>query len=173
MRGLRSVTCCVADVPGLLLRPRPAVSPSTKRRRREDLQVVGVAAVRASARLDVGVERRAASGSAECGEKIASELRRREARGPASLSPACRMTGWPCGLRGTVKRPVDVELRAAVRERPGVGRRRTNSPGVLVGDDLVVGPRVPQLADGRDELLGALVALGVVEEAAAAEVLRR
>ena len=89
---------------------------------------------------------------------------------PPSLSPACRMTGWRCGLRGSGKRAAHVELRAVVFERPGRSVAH-ELPGRLVGDELVVGPRVPQVASDADELAGALVAVGVVEEAAAAEVL--
>ena len=64
----------------------------------------------------------------------------------------------------------DVELLAVVLERPG--RTRAHElPGRRVGDDLVLGPRVPQLPGGADELAGPHVAVGVVEEAAAPEVL--
>ena len=89
---------------------------------------------------------------------------------PPSLSPAWRMTGWPWGLRGTLKRPCDVELRAPVGEVPGRAVAE-EPPGRLVGHDLVLRPRVPQLPGGAHELAGPLVAVGVVEVAAPPEVL--
>ena len=67
-----------------------------------------------------------------------------------------------------VERAADRELLAVVVER--LGAVGTNTP-VGVGDDGVVGPAVPQLAGDADELVGPVVAVVAVEEAAAAEVL--
>ena len=80
------------------------------------------------------------------------------------------MTGRPCGLRGTLNRPTDVEVRVGVGELAGVrvGQERS---AVLVGHDLVAAPGVEQRVRGGQEALGALVALVLGEEAAAAEVL--
>ena len=39
-----------------------------------------------------------------CRVKIISDQRAAKSR-PRSEAPACMMTGWPCGLRGTVSGP--------------------------------------------------------------------
>ena len=99
----------------------------------------------------------------------ASAYLARNAR-PSAESPACSSTGWPCGARGSVPDPANVELRAVVLDH-------TNSAGVDVDSALPVGdhgvgrPAVPELARHGDELLGPLIAVGVVEKPAAAEVL--
>ena len=75
----------------------------------------------------------------------------------------------PLRAARNVEPPVDVELRAAMAERRDrvVGEE---APARAIGHHGVGRPAVPQLLREAHELRGARVAVGVVEEAAAAEV---
>ena len=82
------------------------------------------------------------------------------------------MTGRPCGLRGTVKRPSMSNCEPVCANAPAASSAR-NRAARLVGEDGILRPRVPQLPHGVHELLGARVPLVTREEAAPAEVLPR
>lgn len=64
----------------------------------------------------------------------------------------------------------DVELLTPERERTGIGSGQ-ESPAVLVGDDVVDVPRIPQGPNRIQCLLGPHIPVGRIEEAAAPEVL--
>ena len=118
-----------------------------ERRRRHDLQLAVAAAVPGEPALDVGVEgapglQGAVPGEDRVGASAAANSR------PSSESPACRITGRPCGLRGTVEPALDVELLRVDAEAAGVGVGEER-PRLLVRDDLVAPPRVEQLAGRR------------------------
>ena len=66
--------------------------------------------------------------------------------------------------------PANVELRAAMFDNPNPGGVDVDA-GVAIGQHSVGCPAVPELASHGDELLGPLVAVGVIQESAAAEVL--
>ncbi|MCX5396677.1 hypothetical protein OHA55_06675 [Streptomyces sp. NBC_00102] len=79
--------------------------------------------------------------------------------------------GPPLGRPGRVERSGDPEVLARVVD--GVDLRRVDVPAPLaVLDDRVVLPAVPELLDGRDELVGPAVAGGVFGEGVLAEVPR-
>ena len=79
---------------------------------------------------------------------------------PSSEVPACTITGRPCGGRGTFSGPrTGVVLPLVIEEMHLV--RSKNMPLSLVAHEGVVIPAVPQPGDHLDELVGALVALGV------------
>ena len=133
------------DVPGLLFGIRPRV-PQHEAGPRDDLEVVGVSAVGAGARLDVDVELLRFGAAARTGEKIRSEFAAAKSR-PCGEMPACTMTGRPCGLRGTVKRPSMSNCAPVCANAPG-GVIRQELPARLVGEDGILRPRVPQLPHG-------------------------
>ena len=138
------------------------------RHRRQDLQLVGAAAVAGQAALGVGVEAlcvgqarvTAEDGVGGAGGQLAAAV------GVARLED----DGVHLGAAGHVEVPVDVELRAVVGER--ARRSLTHEAArVGVGHQIVVGPRLPELAHGLHHLAGPLVAVLVGQEAAPPEVL--
>ncbi len=157
-----------ADVRGPSRRRPSAMSPSTNVAGRDDLELVGRAPVLGQPRLDVDVELLGASASVEWRLKIASDVAAASSR-PPSLSPAWRMTGWPCGLRGTVKWPWMSNCCRGARTPPAApGRTNCPAPSATISSSA---HESHSSARRVDELAGPHVAVGVVEEAAAAEVL--
>ena len=95
--------------------------------------------------------------------------------GGGELAPVVGVTGLEDhrpALRAArdVEPTADVEVRVRVRERAS-GRVGQEHTAVLVGHDLVAAPGVEQGVRRLEEALGALVALVLGQEAAAAEVL--
>ena len=107
-----------------------------ERGRREDLQLVGRAPVVGQAALDVGEERLPVGQPGVPAEDARRPWRAASSR-PPSLSPAWRITGWRCGLRGTLKLPrmsncspwwSNAPGGAVAHELPGRRRRRRSRP---------------------------------------------
>jgi hypothetical protein len=76
----------------------------------------------------------------------------------------------PLGCWRPRRNPAHVEVRAVVLDLANASGIDVDS-AVAVGEDRVGGPAVPEFARHDDELLGALIAVSVVEESATAEVL--
>ena len=112
----------------------------------------------------------ASSKSLPCAEKMTSALRAAKSR------PSRRVAGLEdhrvalgAARQGRARRRRRTAGPLAADRRDGAGRRPRR--GVGRAGDGVVGPAVPDRAGHGEELLGARVAVGVVEVAAAAEVL--
>ena len=88
---------------------------------------------------------------------------------PSSESPAWKITGRPCGLRGVEMTPAMSKCASWCSNRPASASRR-KTPDSLSAT-IAPSPGVEELPGGPQELLGPLVALVLREEAAAAEVL--
>ena len=140
-----------------------------ERRGGQDLERLLVAPVRGEAALDVAVELLRVRRT-----RCAARRSRRRARcaksRPSAESPACTMTGRPCGERGTSNSASIVEQAAVVPHARGHaarrGRRRSRHPPRSRRPATMPTARFAELG----ELGRARVPVGVVEVAAAAEV---
>ncbi|NCL72685.1 hypothetical protein AIIKEEIJ_00120 [Rhodococcus sp. YH1] len=165
-RGLRA-HLLQPDVAGSLGRVLRGVAED-ERRGRKDLQVGVAAPVLREAALDVGVEGVALLEGAVAGEDGVG-------LGGAEFAALVRVAGLQehrVSLRAAwhLEPPGDVELRGVDVERSDVGIRREDA--VFAVDDRCSGaPAVPQPPGDVDDLVGADVALRVVEIAATPEVL--